>query len=219
MQCNIKHIEKNQGLDYWCLTHKTKATKADLSAPISCDCKYKYLYENIVEMTPNEIETIKIIYPNLNNNTDIKVFINNQEFNGILKLEDSVIDLKDYGGLMLSKLNNISLETSKCPYCGGTHTDNGKFAYKPHSKHLCVYCGHFYNVEKKNIGNELALYFKIPNIKLENNISKIDEKCEVSYDFLKGILNINNVSCNKVLLNNKEIDIVTFLNNVLKDEY
>lgn len=219
MQCNIKYIEKNQGLDYWCLTHKAKATKTNLNAPITCDCQYKNLYENIVVMHPKEIDSIKIIYPNLNNSTDVKVFINNQEFNGILKLENSIIDLKDYGGLMLSKLNNIELETSKCPYCGGMHTDNGKFAYTPHSKHLCIYCGHFYKIEKKNIGNELALYFKIPNIKLENNTSIIDEKCEVSYDLLKGSLNINNIACNKVILNNKEIDIANFLSDVLKDEY
>ncbi len=219
MKCNIKYIENNSGVDYWCLSHKTKATKQDLNEPIYCDCKYKEKYENIVEMNPTDIESIKIIYPNLNDNTNLKVFINNEEFNGILKLKNSVIDLKDYGGLMLSKLNNIVLEASKCPYCGGMHTDNGKFAYTPHSKHLCIYCGHFYKVEKENIGNELALYFNFPTIKLLDNKSIIDDKCEVSYDLLKGELYVNNICCNKIQLNNKEIDIVLFLNNFLKNEY
>lgn len=219
MKCNIRHIGNNKGIDYWCLSHKTKATKIDLNEPISCDCKYKERYKNIVEMQPKKIENITIIYPNLNNNTDIKVFINNQDFNGILKLENSIIDLKDYGGIMLSKLNNVSLETSKCPYCGGMHTDNGKFAYKPHSKHLCVYCGHFYKVEQENIGNELALYFDLPPIKLLDNKQVIDEKCEVSYDLLKGELYINNICCNTIQFNNKEMDIVSFLNNALKNEY
>ncbi len=219
MKCNIKHIEKNQGLEHWCLTHKTKATKSDLTEPITCDCQYKNLYENIVVMHPKKIDSIKIIYPNLNKSTDVKVFINNQEFTGILKLENSVIDLKDYGGLMISKLNNIKLESSKCPYCGGLHTDNGKFAYTPHNKHLCIYCGHFYKIEKKNIGNELALYFDFPNITLLDNKQVIDEKCEVSYDLLKGELLINNACCNNLELNNKEIDIVTFLNKTLENEY
>lgn len=219
MKCNIKHIEKNEGVDYWCLSHKTKATSLDGKTPIYCDCEYKERYEKIVEMTPDEIESIKIIYPDLNKDTDVKVYINNKEFNGILKLENSIIDLKDYGGMLLSKLNNVMLEASKCPYCSGMHTDNGKFAYTPHSKHLCIYCGHFYNVNMENIGNELALYFNIPNIDLENNTSIIDEKCELTYDLLKGDVLINNISCKKVQINGKEIDLVLFLNDVLKNEF
>ena len=218
MKCNIDHIENNLGVDYWCLSHKTKASTIDGNIPTECECKYKERYENIVELQPQEITSIKITYPNLRENTDVKVFIE-EEFNGILKLENSIIDLKDYGGLMLSKLNNIDLEASKCPYCGGMHTDNGMFAYTPHSRHLCIYCGHFYNVEKANIGNELALYFDFPNISLEDNIVSVDEKCEVNYDLFTGNLTINNISCKKVKLNNEEIDLVAYLNDVLKNEY
>ncbi len=219
MKCNIKHLENNNGLDYWCLSHKTKATAINEKEPIYCDCKYKEKYENIVEMKAKDIKNIKITYPNLKNNTNVNVFINNQEFNGILKLENSIIDLKDYGGLMLSKLNKIKLKASKCPYCGGMHTDNGMFAYTPHDKHLCIYCGHFYNVDEANIGNELALYFNFPDIDLEDNTVLIDEKCEVTYDLLTGDLFINNISCQKVQLNNQEIDLVSFLNDILKNEY
>lgn len=219
MNCNIKYIENNDGLDYWCLTHKTKGTVVDSNIPTHCDCKYKERYENVVEMKPEEIESIKIIYPDLNKNTNVSLYINGEEFTGILKIQNSVIDLKDYGGLMLSKLNNIHLEASKCPFCGGMHTDNGMFAYTPHSKHLCIYCGHFYKVEKENIGNELALYFDFPTIPLENNVVNITEKCEVTYDLFKGEVLINNMSCNQVKQNEEEIDLVNFLNQKLKEEY
>lgn len=219
MKCNIKYIQNNSGLDYWCLSHKTKADKVNGEAPTTCLCKYKERYNNIKEISKEEIKSIKITYPNLNSNTDVKVYINDEEFNGILKIENSIIDLKDYGGLMLSKLNNIILESSKCPYCGGRHTDNGMFAYTPHSRHLCIYCGHFYNIENENIGNELALYFDIPDIILEDNISEIDEKCEVTYELLSGKLYVNDICCEKVKLDNKEIDLVSFLNDVLKNEY
>lgn len=219
MKCNIRHLEDNNGLDYWCLSHKTKATAVDGHKPTYCDCKYKERYENIVEMRIEDIKNIKIIYPNLNNNTNVNVFINEQEFDGILKLKNSIIDLKDYGGLMLSKLNNVDLKASKCPYCGGMHTDNGMFAYTPHNKHLCIYCGRCYKVEEANIGNELALYFDFPNINLEDNTILIDEKCEVRYDLFTGDLFINNISCQKVQLNNKEVDLAAFLNDILKKEY
>lgn len=219
MKCNIKYIENNSGLDYWCLSHKTKATSISGEVPTSCDCKYKERYENLKEINPEEIKSIKIIYPNLIENPNVEVYINDKQFNGILKIKNSIIDLKDYGGMMLSKLNNITLESSKCPYCGGMHTDNGKFAYTPHSKHLCIYCGHFYNIENENIGNEIALYFDIPDIVLEDNVVVINQKCEVTYDLLSGKLYVNDISCQRVKLDNKEIDLVSFLNDALKNEY
>lgn len=219
MKCDIHYIQNNEGVPYWCLAHKTKGTEVDGNAPTICDCKYKERYENIVKMNSREIENIKIVYSNLNKNSNVSLFINGEEFKGILKLENSIIDLKDYGGLMLSKLNNIHLEASKCPLCGGMHTDNGMFAYTPHSKHLCIYCGHFYKVEEANIGNELALYFDFPNISLEDNVVDIEEKCEITYDLFKGEVLINKESCNKVKRNNEEIDLVSFLNEKLKEEY
>lgn len=120
---------------------------------------------------------------------------------------------------MLSKLNYISLEASKCPYCGKMHTDNGEFAYTPHSKHLCIYCGHFYKVEKANIGNELAFYFSFPNIVLEEKIVNIDTCCKVCYELFTGKLTINSEYCNKVEKDGKIYDLVTFLNEQLKKEY
>lgn len=219
MTCNIKKNDKNNGLDYWCLTHKTKATENNGIAPTLCDCKYKERYENMLEMTPEEIKSLKIIYPNLNESTNVSIFMNGEECKGILKIENSIIDLKDYGGLMLSKLNHIELETSQCPNCTGRHTDNGEFAYTPHSKHLCIYCGRFYKVEKANIGNELALYFSFPDIHLKNEVINIEDCCEVTYDLFTGEVLINNLSCNKVRQKDKEIDVVDFLNQKLKKEY
>ena len=93
------------------------------------------------------------------------------------------------------------------------------FAYTPHSKHLCIYCGQLFDVEKANIGNELGLYFDFPKINLEDNVSIIDEKCEVIYELLTGKLTINDISCNKVMLENKYIDVTNLLNDALKNEY
>lgn len=219
MDCKIEYLENNEGLQYWCLHHKTKATEIEGQAPAKCDCKYKERFNQIVEMLPEDIKSIRIIYPDLNKNTNLKIFINEEEFDGILKLKNSIIDVKDYGGLMLSNLNNITLETSECPLCKGKHTDNGKFAYTPHSKHLCTYCGRFYKVEKANIGNELALYFNFPKIHLESNTVAINEKCKISYDLLKGELLINDISCNSLEKETEKIDVVAFLNDKLKEEY
>lgn len=49
MQCRIEHIPNNNGLEYWCLTHKTKATKKENKFPVECDCKYKERYNEIVD--------------------------------------------------------------------------------------------------------------------------------------------------------------------------
>ena len=219
MNCKIKHLVDNSGLDYWCEVHKAKATKIGDNDPTTCDCTYKFLYENVQKRTRENIKSIKIVYPDLNKNTNVQVIINDKEFKGILKLEESIIDLKDYGGLMLAKLNNIQLEASKCPYCGGMHTDNGVFAYTPHSKHLCIYCGHFYNVEEANIGNELALYFAIPKVNLEDKMVNIDDVCEVSYDLFEGEVLVNKINCNKLKRGTKEINLVDYLNEMLKEEY
>ncbi len=120
---------------------------------------------------------------------------------------------------MLSRLNEVDLKASKCPYCGGMHTDNGMFAYTPHSEHLCIYCGHLFKVEEANIGNELALHFEFPSIHLKDDTVTIDDKCEVAYDLFTGELTINGISCHKVRLNSEEIDLITFLNKSLKNEY
>ena len=56
-------------------------------------------------------------------------------------------------------------------------------------------------------------------INLEDNVSIIDEKCEVIYELLTGKLTINDISCNKVMLENKYIDVTNLLNDALKNEY
>ncbi len=218
MKCNIKYIDNNKDVSYWCLSHKSIARSQE-GIPTSCECKYKERYENIVKMEKQDINSIKIVYPDLKKDTNVKLYINDKEFNGILQIENSIIDLKDYGGLMLSKLNNVNLETSSCKYCSMKHTDNGKFAYTKHSTHLCIYCGHLYDVEKANIGNELALYFDFPNINLKDNVVVVGNKCELVYDIFKGNLTINGTSCDKLVIDNNEISLVEYLNSALKDEY
>lgn len=76
MNCNIKHIENNSGVEYWCVEHKTKGTIQDGVAPIECDCPYKERYEHVLEMPKQEIKSIRIVYPNLNENNNVSVYIN-----------------------------------------------------------------------------------------------------------------------------------------------
>ena len=78
MKCDIHYIPSNDGVPYWCLAHKTKGTEVDGVAPTICDCKYKERYENIVEMKPEEIKSLQIIYPNLNKSTNVAIFINGE---------------------------------------------------------------------------------------------------------------------------------------------
>ena len=219
MQCNIHHLDNNRNIDYWCLAHKSLAVSENGQTPVTCTCRYKARYDQIVQMSPDEIQSLTIIYPDLNHDANVKIYLNQHEFNGTLKLGNSLIDLKDYGGMLLSKLNRISLESSQCPYCGAKHTDNGKFAYTPHAEHLCIYCGHLYKVSHPNIGNELALYLTIPDIALTPGTVNIDEKCTVEYDLLHGTVLVNGVSCQTLQKSGTQLPLVVFLNEALKNEY
>lgn len=172
-----------------------------------------------VNLKEKRIESIKIIYTNVLTNAMPRILINNEEFNGVIEYDDCVLCYKDLGGIMLSKLNNISLEPAKCSHCGHYHSDNGKFAYTPHRTHLCTYCGHLFRVKEKNVGSELNLIYNIPCIKLSNGLIHIDDVCSIEYDLLKGSFLINNKSGNRILLEGKEIDIVKFLNDTLKNEF
>lgn len=44
-----------------------------------------------------------------------------------------------------------------CTYCGAPHLDAEYFAIKPHRKHLCHTCGHFFHVDSRTISNPLVL--------------------------------------------------------------
>lgn len=221
MKCNIKYIGKSrQGINkYYCSVHKSFANDKFGNKLEECLCSNKEIYDNQLNIKKNLIKSIKIRYENILENVIPKIIINDNEFNGVLEYDKSILTYKDFGGIMLSKLNNIPLEVVKCNHCGYYHTDNGKFAYTPHRTHLCLYCGHLFRVKEKNVGNELAMIYDIPNISLKDKILKIDDYCCVEYDMLKGILLVNNKNINKVLVNDKELDIVNFLNNILENEF
>ncbi|MCM1053694.1 MAG: hypothetical protein NC483_06960 [Ruminococcus sp.] len=218
MNCNISHLNKNEGVPYWCSSHKSLALSDNGKLPLTCTCKYKEKYEKIISYNKNDIRSIKLVYQ-MDKSIIPELYINGKLFDGILKLNNSIIDHKDYGGIMLSRLNNAQLVASSCPKCDGYHSDNGKFAYTPHKKHLCVYCGRFYKVDKPNIGNELALYFDFPDIILNKDTIKIDKEIEIIYDMLAGSLKVNGKSGSKLIINNEEINLVKYLNKILENEY
>ena len=140
-------------------------------------------------------------------------------FDGVLEYNNSILGYKDLGGIMLSKLNSISLEKVKCSHCNHFHSDNGKFAYTPHRTHLCLYCGHLFKVKEKNIGNELDVIYNIPNIKLNNEVVCIKNSCCIEYDLLSVLFHVNCKNANKIFINDKEISIIEFLNNALENEF
>ena len=221
MKCNIKYIGKSrQGINqYYCTVHKSVASDKFGNKLDECFCSNKEIYDNRFNIKQNLIKSIHIRYENILENVIPKIIINDNEFNGVLEYDSSVLTYKDLGGIMLSKLNNIPLAIVKCNHCGHYHTDNGKFAYTPHRTHLCLYCGNLFRVKEKNIGNELAMVYDIPKISLNDALLKIDDYCCVEYNILKGILLINNQSVNKILFKGRKLDIVEFLNHMLENEF
>lgn len=156
MKCNIEYVGKlrNRMPQYYCTIYKSFASDKKGNKLDECLCNYKEIYDNVLDLKENNIESIEIIYENILKNVVPKIFINNKEFNGTLKYNDCILCYKDLGGILLSKLNAISLEKVRCSHCKHYHSDNGKFAYTPHRTHLCLYCGHLFRVKEKNIGNE-----------------------------------------------------------------
>ena len=219
--CCIKYCGKDEkGLDrYWCLTHKDIASDEEGNKLETCLCGYKEIYDNKIKIEPQNVDSIKVVYKNVLKEIKPIIYLNQKEENHALEIEDSILDFKDIGGLMISKLNCIKLISSYCSYCGKPHTDDGVFAYTPHAKHLCQYCGYFYNVEEANIGNEFALFFDVPDITLEEGIVEIEDTLCLEYDVLKGILLINGKNVNKVKVKEKIIYLKTYLNELFKEEY
>lgn len=221
MKCNIEYIGKSrQGTTkYYCTVHKSFAYDKSGNKLDECLWINKEIYDNRLIIKPNEIKDINIKYENILESVIPKIIINNNEFNGVLEYDNSLLTYKDFGGIILAKLNNTPLEIVKCSHCGRYHSDNGKFAYTPHRTHLCLYCGHLFRVKEKNVGSELAMIYDIPKIELKSKLLEIDDHCCVEYDMLKGKLLINNQNVNKVLFKGKELDIVEFLNHILENEY
>ncbi len=221
MKCNIEYVGKlrNGTPQYYCTTHKSFASDKEGNKLKECLCNYKEEYNNLLDLKENNIKNIEIIYENILENVVPKIIINNKQFKGVLKYDKCILCYKDLGGIMLSKLNAISLEKIKCSHCNHYHSDNGKFAYTPHKTHLCLYCGHLFRVKEENIGNELDLIYTIPYIKLNNNSINVEDNCCIKYNLLKGTLLVNDKKSNKIIIKNKEINIIDFLNNTLQNEF
>ena len=218
MKCNIEEVIWNDERKYYCATHRSPAFDKDNNKLEQCLSKNKSAYDNIIEMKKEDIKEIVLIYPNLLESVKGKILINDREI-GILKIDNSIFEVRDFGGLLLSLLNDITLKEEKCPICGHIHSDDGKFAYSPHDTHLCMYCGNLFDVKEANVGNELSTIFDIPKIELKNNMIDVKEKCTLKYNVLKGSLEINEEDCNKIILNKKEYLLVDYLNKLLYDEY
>ena len=146
MKCNIEYIGKSrQGITkYYCTAHKSFAYDKLGNKLDECLWSNKEIYDTRLNIKQNEIKDINIKYENILESVIPKITINNNEYSGVLEYNDSILTYKDFGGIMLAKLNNIPLEIVKCSHCGRYHSDNGQFAYTPHRTHLCLYCGHLF---------------------------------------------------------------------------
>lgn len=221
MKCNIEYVGKlrNGTPQYYCSVHKSFASDKKGNKLEECLCDNKELYNNRLNIKETNIENIKVIYPNILKNVIPKILIKDKEFNGVLEYDNCILNYKDLGGIMLSKLNSIPLDIVKCSHCNHYHSDNGKFAYTPHRTHLCLYCGHLFRVKERNIGNEFSFIYNIPDIKLEKSMINIDNECSIIYDLFNGSLSVNNQNVNRISIKDKEIDVIDFLNNILANEF
>ena len=219
MQCNIKYVGKWDSVDQWyCLTHHAIAT--DENGNILNECiKNKEIFDNGLKIEKEDIKNILFVYPNLLKNVDGELYVNENKTSGIMYIQDSLFEIRDFGGILLSKLNHVKLEAERCTFCGHIHSDDGRFAFTPHNPHLCAYCGHFFEVKKENVGNELDVVFPIPEINLDNACIDIENVLTLSYDVFKGQVLINGINCNRINLNGKEYSLVEFLNKKLHDQY
>ncbi len=217
MECNINYVGKWDKEDvYYCINHHKKASINGKKLN-ECICNKKE-YEKCLTINKEDIYSIKFTYPNLLTNLESTLKVNDKEVN-ILYIGKSMLEKRDFGGLLLSKLNNINLEVEVCPYCNNIHSDDGKFAYKPHNPHLCAYCGRLFHVDHPNIGNEIASIFNIPDLNLDNKCLEIKSELKIEYDILTNNLLVNNICCNKIKVNNQEYYLKDYLNEKLYNEF
>lgn len=221
MKCSIEYVGKarNGKCKYYCTVHKSFAHDKQGNKLEECLWTNKEIFDNHLKISDKEIKDIKVIYENILENVVPKIIIDDKEFNGVLGYDNSLLSYKDFSGILLAKINNIPLENVKCNHCGKPHSDNGMFAYTPHSMHLCLYCGHLFRVKNKNVGSELNFIYDIPDIKLKTGVVDIENGCSIEYDLFKGGLLINNNYGNQVLLNKRKVEIQEFLNKILENEF
>ena len=109
MKCNIEYIGKSrQGTTkYYCTVHKSFAYDKLGNKLDECLWSNKEIYDTRLNIEQNEIKNINIRYENILENVIPKIIINDKEFNGVLEYNNSILTYKDFGGIMLAKLNNI----------------------------------------------------------------------------------------------------------------
>jgi len=177
MKCNIDYIGKfrNGKKKFWCKTHKHLAQDDKI-----CNASNKDLFNEPIYLNKENVTSIILTI----NEDNYNLKINEENIDNVVMIDNSVLELKDFVGIMLLRINEISAEEVYCKRCSHLHSDNGYFAYTPHKKHLCNYCGHEFIGLHKNISHELDVLFSIPKIDYE--FSSTDAIIE--YDFLKGTL-------------------------------
>lgn len=213
MKCNIKEVDWNGEKKLYCITHRFLAEDKEV-----CLSSNKEAFKNMKVFDKEKIQKIKIIYPNLLKNPKGKIFIDDEEV-GILKIDNSIFEIRDFGGVMLARLNGQDLTNETCPICGHVHSDDGKFAYMPHDTHLCMYCGNLFDVDRPSIGNELAILFDIPPIYIKKATVDVSSIITLEYSPLDGILLLNGQKCDSLNINGNTENLVEFLNRTLENEY
>lgn len=220
MNCKIEYVGKWDGEDqYYCSVHRSRATDKDGNVLQECISTKKENFGNGLTINKEEINSMVFTYPNLLASVESELKVNDEETSGILYIGNSIFELRDFGGLLLSKLNHIELKVEHCTYCGHVHSDDGRFAYMPHNPHLCAYCGHFFEVQQANVGNELAVLFEIPEIELEKKTIEINDQFTLTYDVFNGKVLINGENADTIIINKETIRLVDYLNKRLYNEF
>ncbi len=218
MECDIKYAGKwDEEEVYYCINHHKKAS-INGEKLAECICPDKKKFENGLRINKENVESIVFTYPDLLNSVNSVLIINGEE-TSVLYIGNSMIEKRDFGGLLVSKLNNVNLEVEVCPNCGHIHSDDGQYAYKAHNPHLCAYCGKFFHVDHPNIGNELATIFNIPDVELIDRCVEITSKLNVEYDVLNGRVLVNGICCDKIKINDELYYLKDFINEKLYNEF
>jgi len=166
-------------------------------------------------MSPKDIQDITIFFPNLLKNKTCQILINHKPLTGVLYLENSILEVENFIGLLLARLNSISLSEAVCSHCQHFHNDNESFSIHPHRKHLCHYCGHEFYVKEANVGNEFISYFTIPEIDWKEQEIKVEETLSLSYDVFIGKIWINDIEGNILTFDKEKYKVYEWVTQVL----
>lgn len=74
----------------------------------------------------------------------------------LLEASETILTSETAVNFYLSRFLNRDIRTLHCSFCGEAHLDSGYFAVKPHRRHLCHGCGHYFNDTGKAVSNPIA---------------------------------------------------------------